>query len=222
MADGSILPDLETAVVRARRLLALLRQLSKMGMDLAEALHREAMDGGRVSMDMTQRFCRIAKAIRQLAALEMRLAQALDDVAAGRWETEEAERELDAISAKTGEDEAFEAVAQAIREAGDGEAFERLSERLDDWYAERSVERDFHDKSVAEIVTHACKLIGLDPDPALLTDEAMSQTLADAVRAYAAALKAEPRTSPPELRETQFAPPQRRPNSIAEARPPPA
>jgi hypothetical protein len=107
-------------------------------------------------------------------------------------------------------------------EAGDGEAAERLTERLGDWYAERSVERDFADKSVAEIVTDACKHLGIAPDTALLAEPAMSQTLADAVRAYAAALQAaQGRRSSPIYSELTSPPPFRRPNTIADPRPPP-
>ena len=192
MSSDSASPALESAVARTTRLLALLCELRKMAMDLVRVLHGQVMDGSAPA-DFDKRFCRLAKAVRQLVALEMRLSQALSDVTSGRWADDEAERELRALAAQARKDAAFDAVEQAIREAGDGEAFERLSERLDDWYSERSVERDFQDKSVAEIVTHACKLIGIVPDPALLTDEALSQTLAAAVRAYAAALKAQPR-----------------------------
>lgn len=222
MPANTALPDLEITVARARRLLALLRELTSMGMDQARALHRQVMAGGSTA-DIEIRFCRIAKAIRQLAALEMRLGQALDDVAAGRWEAEEAQRQLDALAAQAREETAIEAVEQAVREAGDGEAFKQLAERLNDWRAERSVERDFTDKTVAEIVVDACKSMGLEPDPALLTDEAMNQTLADAVRAYAAALKATPQRSAPLEPPDGWSPPiPRRPNALAEPRPPPA
>ena len=220
MSSDSASPDLESAVARTTRLLALLCELREMGMDLVRVLHRQAMDGAGL-LEAAQRYCQLAKAIRQLIALEARLAQALSDVHSGRWAEDEAQRELHALAVQTRKDAAFETVEQAIREAGDGEVFERLSERLDDWYSERSADRDFHDKSVAEIVTHACKTLGITPDPALLTEAAMSQTLADAVRAYARALEAQPRTSTLELRETPFLPPARRPNAIAEARPPP-
>jgi hypothetical protein len=223
MLDRTAPSELESAVARARRLLALLRELSEAGMKLVHELSRELHDGA-LPADIEIRYCRLAKAIRQLIALEARLGQALDDVAAGRWEAEDAERSLRALSAQARKDAAFGAVEQAIREAGDGEAFQRLSERLDDWYSERSVERDFTDKSVAEIVTGACKLIGIAPDPALLTDEAMSQTLADAVRAYAAALKAawQPSSSLAGAHNAEHQPAERRSNAIAEARPPPA
>jgi hypothetical protein len=223
MSSDSASHDLESAVARTRRLLKLLCELREMGMDLVRVLHRQAMDGGDL-LEAAQRYCQLAKAIRQLIALEARLAQALSDVHNGRWADEEAERELRALTAQTRKDAAFETVEHAIREAGDGEAFERLSERLDDWYAERSVERDFTDRSVAEIVAGACKLIGIAPDPALLTDEAMSQTLADAVRAYAAALKAawQPSSSLAGAHNAEHQPAERRSNAIAEARPPPA
>jgi hypothetical protein len=222
MLSDSTAPTLESAVARTRRLLALLSELRELGMDLVRVLHRQVMDGSAPA-DADIRYCRIAKAIRQLVALEMRLAQALDDVASGRWAAEEAERELRALTAQARKDAAFDVLQDAIREAGDGEAFERLRERLADWYPERSVERDFTDKSVAEIVISACKDLGLTPDPALLAEAAMSETLADAVRAYAAAAQATPRgrtvLEEPDLRSP---PPTRRLNALAEARPPPA
>jgi hypothetical protein len=218
MPDGSALPDLQSAVARTRRLLALLRELTETGMALARGLQHETQIA-----DAVDRFCRIAKAVRQLIALEARLAQALDDVASGRWAAEEAERTLRALADEAGKDAAFEAIEAAVREAGDTEAAERLTERLGDWYADRAVERDFTDKSVAEIVTDACKHLGVAPDPALLAEPAMSQTLADAVRAYAAALAAEPQgRSSPIFSEHRSPPPVRRPNAIADPRPPPS
>jgi hypothetical protein len=217
MASGIVLPDLDAAAARARRLLALLRELTEIGMELARGLRNETQ-----AADAVDRFCRIAKAVRQLIALEARLAQALQDAASGRWADDEAERTLRALADEAGKDAAFEAIETAVREAGDGEAAERLTERLGDWYAERSVERDFADKSVAEIVTDACKHLGVAPDPALLAEPAMSQTLADAVRAYAAALQAaQGRRSSPIYSELTSPPPFRRPNTIADPRPPP-
>jgi hypothetical protein len=222
MADSATpIPDLAAAVARTRRLMALLHELTETGMELARGLRREVMSTG-ASAGVEIRFCRIAKAVRQLIALEAKLDQALGDVASGRWAAEDAERELAALT--TSEDAAIEAIETAVREAGDAETAERLRERLDVWHAESSVERDFTEKSVAEIVVDACRRLDIAPDPALLTDEAMTQTLADAVRAYAAALHAAPdgqssiagepdACSPPTLR---------RPNPIAEPRPPPA
>jgi hypothetical protein len=221
MPAGPAHSDLQTAVARAQRLLALLGDLSEMGMDLVRDLHRRAMAGAGPA-DAASQYCRLAKAIRQLVALEMRLAQALEDAESGRWAAEEAERELRALTAKAREDAALEAVEEALRDAGDGEAVERLRERLDDWRSDRAVERDFTDKSVTDIVMGACHAMGLDPDPHLLTDQMMSQTLADAVRAYAAALAAsadaaQGSTSP----RTRSPPPTSRPNALAHARPPP-
>jgi hypothetical protein len=223
MSPNSAPPTLESAVARTRRLLTLLCELRQMGMDLVRALHRQTMDGAGPA-DADLRFCRLAKAIRRLVALEARLARALDDVASGRWAAEEAERELGSLTAQARKDAAFDVLEGAIREAGDGEAFEGLSERLADWYPERNVERDFTDRSVAEIVIDACKTLGIAPDPALLAEDAMQETLADAVRAYAAALKAEPqsRTSAHSSPTSWSPPPARRPNAIAEPRPPPA
>jgi hypothetical protein len=222
MPDGSALPDLPSAVARTQRLLALLRELTETGMELARDLRRELMSGA-VGADIDVRFCRIAKAVRQLIALEARLAEALDDVDSGRWAAQEAERQLRTLADQAREDDAFEAIEEALREAGDTEAAERLTERLGDWYAERSVERDFTDKSVAEIVTDACKHLGIAPDPALLAEASMSQTLADAVRAYAAALQAaQGSRSSPIFSELRTPPPLRRPNAIADPRPPPA
>jgi hypothetical protein len=218
MTDGAALPDLNSAVVRARRLLALLRELTEIGMELARGLGREP------HADVVTRYCRIAKAIRQLIALEARLAQALEDAASGHWAAEDAERTLRALADEARQAEAIETLGQAVREGGDGEAVERLTDRLADWHAERSVERDFTEKSVAEIVVGACKNLGIAPDPAVLADETMSETLADAVRAYAAALEAAPSRRPfaAVANDTGSPPPPRRPNAIADPRPPPA
>jgi hypothetical protein len=222
MADAAAHSDLDAAVARIRRLMALLSELTDTGMELARGLKRELMAGGS-AVEIEVRFCRIARAIRRLVALEARLARALDDVASGRWAGDEASRELDALAAQAHEDEAVEALETAVREAGDGEAFENLRERLDDWHAERSVERDFAEKPVAEIVREACKAMGVAPDHELISDEAMGQTLADAVRAYAAAFQRAGHAPPRrEARPADWSPPpQRRPDTFADPRPPP-
>src|SRR5436190_4077399 len=216
MADANALLDLNTATARARRLLALLRELTEIGMELARRLGREAHG------DVVARYVRIAKAVRQLIALEFRLTQALEDAASGRWAAEDATRELAALTDEANRAEAFETLEAAVREGGDGEAVERLTERLADWHAERSIERDFTGKTVAEIVVSACKNLGVDPDPALLAETGMSETLADAVRAYAAALQASPdgRSSVALANDSWSPPPPRRPNAIADPRPP--
>jgi hypothetical protein len=219
MVAAPALADLETAKARVGRLCALLAELSGMGMDLVRALHGDLMNGGRAA-DAVAQFCRLAKAIRQLVALEFRLTQALADVESGRWAAEEAERGLRALAAQARRDAAVEAVGRAVREAGDSEAIERLTERLDDWHAERAVERDFSEKSVTEIVIGACQGMGLVADPALLAGEEMSETLADAVRAYAAARQAAPHGAEPEHRADERPPPPP-PNALAEPRPPP-
>src|SRR4051812_21121335 len=105
--NATLVPDLAAAVTRTRRLMALLHELTDTGMELARALRRELMAGGSAS-DLELRFCRIAKAVRQLIALEARLDQALNDVASGRWAAEEAQRELRALTVS--EDAAIEAI----------------------------------------------------------------------------------------------------------------
>jgi hypothetical protein len=196
-------------------------ELTGMGMDVVRTLTRQVREGRRPA-DYDLCFCRLAKAIRQLVALEMRLARALDDVAAGRWAAEEAERELRALADEARQDTAVEALEQAIRETSGGEVAERLTERLDIWRELRAAERDFTDKPVAQIVADACKAMGLDPDPDRLAGEAMGATLADAVRAYAAALAAAPKgLAPPNWRDGWPPPPSLRPSIHTAPRPPP-
>jgi hypothetical protein len=222
MADGSVHPDLESAAARVRRIIALLRELTEMAMELARALRSE-LDSAGASSDLVNRFCSIAQAVRRLVALEARLAQALEDAASGRWAAEEAERELRALSEAARKDAAIEVVERAVREAGDGERAERLTERLADWCSERSVERDFAERTVAEIVVGVCETLGVEPDPAVLADDTMSQTLADAVRAYAAALERAPQGAHSRHRApaSWSPPPARRMNALADPRPPP-
>src|SRR5436189_6416995 len=117
MSGDRTCPDLESAVTRARRLLAILRELTETGMDLVRALRRELMEGA-APVDLEIRYCRLAKAIRQLVALEARLAQGLDDAGSGRWADEEAARELSAVAAQARKDTAIETIELAVREAG--------------------------------------------------------------------------------------------------------
>jgi hypothetical protein len=176
-ADALIEQD--CAAARMRRILAILRELTELGMALARRLPELDL------LTAADRFPRIARAVRQLIALEARLAQALTEVARGTWAPDEAAHTLNTLADEIQDHEAIETI-ETLVEGNERPEVERLRERLDDWRAERSAEADFHRASLSEIVTRACRDLGVPPDRALLRDPAMTGTLAQAVDAYAA------------------------------------
>jgi len=206
----------ECAAARIRRILAILRELTELGMALARRLPELGV------LTAADRFPRIARAIRQLIALEMRLAQALDEVDHGTWAPDEAALTLNTLADQVQDSEVIETL-ETLVEGIERPEVERLRERLDDWRAERSAEADFHRAPLAEIVTRACRDLGVPPDPALLQDPAMTLTLAQAVAAYAS-------ERDPSLLDEQVdelgsvrwpSPDGRTPNRPADPRPPP-
>jgi hypothetical protein len=208
--------DLESATARMRRILAMLRELAELGLALARGLPELGL------LKAADRFPRIARAIRQLIALEVRLAQALAEADRGTWTPDEAARALNTLADEVQDSEAIETI-ETLVEGIERPEVERLRERLDDWRAERSVEVDFHRAPIAEIVTRACRDLGVQPDPAILQDPAMTVTLAEAVDAYASERgSADLGTSTaatPWTDEPPFA--GRSPNPLADPRPPP-
>jgi hypothetical protein len=209
--------ELDCAVARMRRILAILRELTELGMELARGLRELG------TLAAAARFPRIARAIRQLIALEAQLAQTLDEVDRGTWATDEAADTLNALADRVQDDEAIETL-ETLVEAIDRKEAEPLRERLDDWRAERSVEADFHRAPIAEIVVRACRDLGVQPDPAILQDPSMGETLAQAVGAYAAARRANfsecSATPTRSMGDRSFD--GRTPNPLADPRPPPS
>jgi hypothetical protein len=206
----------ESAAARMRRILAMLRELTELGMALARGLPELGV------LTAADRFPRIARAIRQLIALEVRLARALDEADRGTWAPDEAARRLSTLADEVHDNEAIEAL-ETLVEGIERPEVERLRERLDDWRAERSSEADFHRAPIAEIVTRACRDLGVQPDLTILQDPSMHETLAQAVEAYAAARGAALLTGSTSATPwTDWAPfDGRTPNRQADPRPPP-
>src|SRR5205085_3996351 len=92
MLAASASSDMDSATARVRRILHILQELTELGMDLARGLR------GAGTLEAVDKFVRIARAIRQLIALEARLAQALDAVDRGAWAPDEAARNLNALA----------------------------------------------------------------------------------------------------------------------------
>jgi hypothetical protein len=163
-------PSIPSAADRAARQMGMLRELAELGMELARALGAQALaelsptdetpDAPKVTTaDPVLMFTRVARAVRQTVALEMRIGradeadQAQDDRALARYEQ---------LARKT---LVHEIATEAVRaQAGDHDC-ERLLDRLEDRIDyERREADDFSFQPISVLVTRICHDLGVQPD----------------------------------------------------------
>lgn len=181
MSDG---PD-DTA--RIARHLAVLQELSELGMTLARAVTEQALaqvaGDTPAAGDPALMFSRISRAVRMTIAQEGRLGEEL----ASRRVKAKAVADLHAgiaARAPVAEREAtvHRAVARAIRldthNQDDEDLLEALDAHLDDW----SESASFLDRPIGELVGRICKDLGVAANPSLWEDEdwAVAETAAQA------------------------------------------
>jgi hypothetical protein len=163
-------PSAPSAADRAARQMAMLRELAELGMELARALGAQALaelspadetpDAPKVTTaDPVLMFTRVARAVRQTVALEMRIGraddsdQAEDDRALARYEQ---------ISRKTLVQEiATEAIRGQVEDHKCGRLLDRLEARID---MERREADDFSFLPISVLVTRICRDLGVEPD----------------------------------------------------------
>jgi hypothetical protein len=167
--------------IRAQEHLAMLRELARMGMDLARAIHEQGMATTAPAESAPQQetpapsaaeaalpFTRIAKTVRQCLALEAKIAETLrrrelgeiDEVGALLKEGLEYRRADKRRQVKRAVVDAIEAEADAggLYQSDAERLLDGLSERLDD------EADDFDDRPVGECVALLCKKLGVAPD----------------------------------------------------------
>lgn len=174
-------PSVPSAEDRAARQMAMLRELAELGMELARALGAQALaklspadetqDTPKVTTaDPVAMFTRVARAVRQTVALEMRIGradaqdQAEDDRALHRYEQ---------ISRKVLVHEiATDAITLHVDEDG---RRDRLLRELDDRLeAERPDDASYAYLPVNVLVTRICRDLGVAPDWSLWAERAIA------------------------------------------------
>ncbi len=170
------------AAARTARQLGMLAELAEIGMDLARALHRQVIaaepdsvqpdaSGAMRVGDAGLVFARIARAVRQTAALEARLDAEADGLSRRRQAEDSARRENEAArAAAAGRDRAerrrgevrrvVERLIEAERGLRDADNMLcDLEERLDD-----HDDAEFGDAPIGEMVARICAGLRLSPD----------------------------------------------------------
>ncbi len=174
----------EVTAARAAKRLQMLQELAEIGMDLARAVHRQALaeapaiEAGEGAVahppaggDLGLVFSRIARAVRQTLALEARLEQerSARDRAAGqgpgrqgveaKWRARRRRQEVSSF------------VEQLIEAESDRDDVEHLladlAERLDDDEDAGALA----DRPIGELIAGICRDLGLTPDWSLWADE---------------------------------------------------
>jgi hypothetical protein len=175
---SSLPPAIPSAADRAARQMTMLRELAELGMELARALGAQALaelspeetpDAPKVTpADPVLMFTRVARAVRQTVALEMRIGradaedQAEDDRALHRYE-QIARRVL-----------VHEIAADAVTMHAEDGRRERLLRELDDRLdAERPDDANYSYLPVNVLVTRICRDLGVQPDWSLWAERAI-------------------------------------------------
>ena len=179
----------DDAHTRPHQRLAMLHELSEIGMRLARRVEPQEPDTGDVGLV----FSRIARAVRQTLALEARLEAEL----AGLTRQAAAERERAAEQAARAPYYARSrivrrAVVRAIEADTDDDDVEQLVDDLDERLCDREDDADFLDRPIGELVASICRDLGVRADLSLWEDEAWAIAEAAARTPPAAPDAAEP------------------------------
>lgn len=177
-ATAPAIPDAPTdaptdAPVDARtaRHLRMLERLSEIGMELAEAIGREALaepgegEVRRSAGDRGPVFARVARAVRQTVALEARLANDAQTREARLGQAERADRQAETRRARARREAEVRDIVQTVIEAETSDCVHSsfrgaLDARLD----REDDDSDLADLPLGEAVARVCRDLGLDPD----------------------------------------------------------
>jgi hypothetical protein len=178
---------------RTERHLRMLQELAEIGMDLARAVRRQALEQAaaepagidqtstieragtteRVGGDLGLVFSRIARAVRQTVALESKIEEerrARDQ----RAEAEQAQRAATIARERKARQKARvkRIVEQAIDAEADGSDREDLLGDLDERLEDADLDADLAERPIGEIVARICRDLGIPLDWSRWEDEA--------------------------------------------------
>ena len=168
-------PEVCPTETRGEQRLALLRELADLGMDMARDVARRAKDPdaeGAIA-DPGLAFARIARAVRQTLALEVRFEEERETRLARARDAAQRRRDREASAPydRRGRLVRRAALRAIEAEADDQDYAEQLVEALDERLLDREADEDFLDLPVSELVARICKDLGLRFDPSLWEDE---------------------------------------------------
>ena len=181
--DRAETPVCSAETLRAQQL-AMLQELAEIGMQMARAVRDEALapvepadeDAPKPpsrfgSGDLGLVYSRIARAVRQTLALQIRIAEFIEKV---RLEREQRRVAAIRTAADARQQEIRDYVAEAIEaEAAERNTPEREVERLLDDLDERLDDGDYDDSaSIGDLVARICADLGVTPDWSLWEDQA--------------------------------------------------
>jgi hypothetical protein len=169
------------AMARAERRLAVLNELTDIGMQLVREVGRqvlaqsEARDPavgpkqpaftGRVGeSDLGLVFSRLARAVRQSVALAAKLDCDGEVQAQHLTAAQAARSAAEGRRIKKVKEQAREYVEKAIHESADGTVAENLMYDLDEWLEEPGAEEEFGTRGIGSIVAHICHDLNVEID----------------------------------------------------------
>ena len=177
--DTAAMAETVRVVERAERHLAMLAELSEIGMDLARSLgelaqariekEKNGEDAPGRSEDAAAAFDKMAQTVRRTLALEARLAAGVKARREGLF-AERAERRATRSAAhKTAVDDAIvdglhDAYAADCPDAEYHDLSDRLMEDAREYLGDADEMRGYLDRPVGETVSRLCAAMGLDPE----------------------------------------------------------
>jgi hypothetical protein len=174
---------------RTERHLRMLEELAEIGMDLARAVRRQALEqaadepaGAADRADPIERigggdlgliFSRIARAVRQTVALEARIEEERR-AREQRAEAEQAQRAavIEQDRKRRRKTQVKRAVEQVIEAEADGGEVEDLLAYLDERLEDDDVDADLAERPIGESVARICRDLGIPLDWSRWEDEA--------------------------------------------------
>ena len=173
--------EIDAAAARKERLLQVLQELTEIGMEIARALKAEAL--ARVDAkpaaapafakaDLGLVFSRIAKAVRQTVALEMRIAEGLQ---ISRAEEQRRQANVRQLEAQHRQEDVREYVAEAVaadaeRRGSSDKDVERLLADLDERLEDGDYDDRLADAPFPELIERICADLGVIVDWRLWKD----------------------------------------------------
>ena len=173
--------EIDATAARKERLLQVLQELTEIGMEIARALKAEAL--ARVDAkpaaapafakaDLGLVFSRIAKAVRQTVALEMRIAEGLQ---ISRAEEQRRQANVRQLEAQHRQEDVREYVAEAVaadaeRRGSSEKDVERLLADLDERLEDGEFDDRLADAPFPELIERICAVLGVTVDWRLWKD----------------------------------------------------